>query len=141
MRKKTRIPSSDALPDVKPKWLSQRYVPIKDENVKVSDDYPDYAKAGDPIEWLRRLYWCSKKTHKSTYAMDPSDAYITVGPGDLDTFQYLKHYCNKHYRFFNSKGYEDRYFILHKQVKRFLPEEDKHFALPGYDPDIQADLI
>jgi hypothetical protein len=71
--------------------------------------------------------------------IDPSASYINVGPGDLDTFKYLKHYCNKNYRSFNQKGYEDRYFIFHKQVKRFLPE-DRHFAL-DYNPDCLAELI
>ena len=101
MEKETRVPPSDELPDVKPKWLSQRYVPKNDGQFKESDDYPDYAKAGNPIEWLRRLYWCSRKTQKSTYIIDPSDANILVGPGDLDSFMYLKHYCDQHYRFFN----------------------------------------
>ena len=105
----------------------------------MTDDYPNYVKAGGPIEWLRRLYWSSKKTHKSTLVIDPSDKTIDVGEGDLDTFKYLKYYCNKHYRFFNTKGYEDRYFIFHKNVKRFLPE-DKHFALE-YNPETLGDLI
>ena len=50
---KTRIPPSDALPNPKPKWLSQKYAPKNDSNFKVIDDYPNYKKAGNPIEWLR----------------------------------------------------------------------------------------
>ncbi len=58
------------------------------------NDYPKYKEAGNPIEWLRRLYWCNLKAHKSTYVIDPSENHICVGPGDLDTFRYLKHYVN-----------------------------------------------
>lgn len=79
------------------------------------------------------------KGHKSTYIIDPSDKKINIGLGDLDTFRYLKDYCNEHYDSFNPKGYEDRYFIFHKNVKRFLPE-DKHFALP-FDCKALGDLI
>ena len=50
---KTRIPPSDALPNPKPKWLSQKYAPKNDSNFKMIDEYPDYKKAGNPIEWLR----------------------------------------------------------------------------------------
>ena len=50
---KTRIPPSDALPNPKPKWLSQKYAPKNDSNFKVIKDYPNYKKAGNPIEWLR----------------------------------------------------------------------------------------
>ena len=83
---------------MKPRWLSARYAPKIDDSIKIlKTDYPVYAKAGNPIEWLRRLYWCGLKANKATYVIDPSDDFILVGPGDLDTFKYLKHYCDKHY--------------------------------------------
>ena len=50
---KTRIPPSDTIPNVKPKWLRQRYAPKNDSNFKEIDDYPNYSKSGNPIEWLR----------------------------------------------------------------------------------------
>ena len=50
---KTRIPPSDTIPNPKPKWLSQRYAPKNDSNFKEMADYPNYGKAGNPIEWLR----------------------------------------------------------------------------------------
>lgn len=73
-----------------------------------------YKEVDNPIEWLRRTYWCIYKNFKSTFIIDPLDETIDLGPGDLDCFEYLKHKCDALYSLFNKPGYEDRYFCFHK---------------------------
>lgn len=68
----------------------------------------------NPMEWLRRLYWCSYKICTSTLLIDPNDKIIDIGTGEIDCFNYLKFTSNKLYHKFNRKGYEDDYFCLHK---------------------------
>ena len=88
----------------------------------------NYDEVDNPIEWLRRCFWCNLKSFKSTLIIDLNDDVIDLGSGDLDCFEYLKYHCNDLYDLFNQKGYEDRYFCFHKRQKRWWPME-KHIKL------------
>ena len=95
---KTRIPPSDALPNPKPKWLSQKYAPKNDSNFKVISKLQESWKSYRVASIIVRS---EKKNHRSTLVIDPSEPYIKVGNGEIDTFKYLKYYCHKNYKSFN----------------------------------------
>ena len=82
------IPENDKIPFRKPKWLSSKYTPVNNGKFTLQAKYPElllpatlekriakrlrklkknkqkgkpaiiYKETSNPIEWLRRCYWC-----------------------------------------------------------------------------------
>jgi len=86
---------------------------------------PIYKETSDPIEWLRRCFWCKHKEFKASFVIDPYAEVCDLGPGDLDCFEYLKYHLNEMYEELNPPGYEWRYICFKKGRKHepFHPDE------------------
>ena len=81
--------------EVLEKRIENREKKAKKDNKKAKKDnkkvLPIYFEATNPIEWLRRCYWCKLKMFKTTLILNPRDTIIDLGDGDLNCFEYLKY--------------------------------------------------